>query len=185
MYFVKFYFVNSVFCQLCFCQLLFCQLLFCQLCFVNSVLSTLILSNHDDPIHVMLHHWKDISVFFKILLKMWPLPYNTSHFYFMLHIEYREFWWYCCRVEKLNKCTRKTTRAEIRAFQGFSYGPTFKMTMVWSGWQVMQPLVNNGLFHHHQCTVPPTVQFFSGTAHNHFFSINHHHWNLTRALRIC
>ena len=57
--------------------------------------------------------------------------------------------------------------------------------MVWSGWQVMQPLVNNGLFHHHQCTVPPTVQFFSGTAHNHFFSINHHHWNLARALRIC
>ena len=48
LYFVKFYFVNSVFCQLCFCQLLFCQLLFCQLCFVNSVLSTLILSNHDD-----------------------------------------------------------------------------------------------------------------------------------------
>ena len=87
-YSVNFYFVNSVFCQLlfcqllfcqlcfcqllfcqlCFCQLLWCQLLFCQLCFcqlsfVNYVLSTLILSNHDDQ-----HIWQTvISVIFSIL----------------------------------------------------------------------------------------------------------------------
>ena len=54
-FFGIFCFFKVLICQLLFCQLLFCQLLFFQLlfsqtmCFVNYVLSTIILSNHEDP----------------------------------------------------------------------------------------------------------------------------------------
>ena len=51
-YFVNFYSVNSVYVKFYFVKSVLYQLLFCQLCFVNYVLSTLILSNHDD------HHVK-------------------------------------------------------------------------------------------------------------------------------
>ena len=59
-FFGIFCFFKVLICQLLFCQLLFCQLLFFQLlfsqtmCFVNYVLSTIILSNHEELMMVIM-----------------------------------------------------------------------------------------------------------------------------------